>query len=178
MSHSSYNFRINKIFQLTPGVFLDDVLVEGEHALHLVADLEEENTFDLVVHFAVLDSEDFVDVGEVFMNFTVGHAWGDELFDDVVDELLDGVSVERDFDGVVSKTVLTDLVEVVVVHHVGDHGVLGSEIGKMVDVSGKEFWNVVTNDDGARLGHTRSDWLAEVEDLKSLQVPVRVKYNF
>jgi hypothetical protein len=106
------------------------------------------------------------------MSLTVGGGWSHELFHKVVDELLNGVSVEGELESIDSGSVgLSKPIEVTVVDHVGNHRVLGSKVGELGEEAGEEFRNPFGTNNGAGLGPTGMDWLADGQNLTGLQLP-------
>lgn len=77
--------------------FLQHVFVEREHAFHLILDLHVESSFNDIILLALLDSQDFTDLSNIFMSFTISGSWLVDLFHQIVDEFLCCVSVEGEF---------------------------------------------------------------------------------
>jgi hypothetical protein len=122
--------------ELTLGLLdelLDGLFVEGEETFHFRAELEPEGPFDLLILLTGFDSEDLVNLLELGVGFAHGALLLDLLVK-VIDEFLDGVALEGDFDGVHALGSVSVLDVVTVEDVVGHAGVLEGQNQKGVSI--------------------------------------------
>lgn len=153
---------------------LDRGLVDGEEAFHFRADLDTEGTFDFLILLTGFNSKELMDLLEFGVSLSLGGLLA-ELLEDVGSELLDRVSVDREFNGVDSLGSVSVLNVVTVEHVVGDVGVLGSKVFEMMEESGLNVFKELGVEDIAGLGHSWGDWFGKGDDGTGLLLHLLVK---
>lgn len=148
--------------------FLDLLLIDGENALHFIADGELHSAFNFFFLLAFLESQDLLDLEEVGVSLLELWFLLLDLIDEEVDKLLDGVSVSRDFEWAESESSISLSDEVAVVHELWDVGVLGTKVLELVSEGGLEVLGKSGSESVARFCVSRNDGLGKGDDGASL----------